>query len=209
MNVHGYKVGLATADDDDFCGWREGGERVWGDGGCKGTEILLTILRLFVSVIRGKKKVWIGLHTPQKKCRMNMIKTRRGPFSLSAYKPLKICFFPSLSSTGKSATFSRSSLVGGLLLTLMFPLKSAEGSLTAILLREEAGVLPIVSTQRTNGTRVIASSIAMNVGLEFKKDKGETKEWNADWRAEGQEEADSPELRESMIAAVAEAVVIK
>ena len=178
MNVHGYEVGLTAADDDDFCGWREGGERVGGDGGCDSTEILLTVLGLFVSVIRGKQEVWIGLHTPQKKCRMNMIRTLRGPFSLSAYRPLNVYFFPSLSSTGKSATFSRSSLVGGLLLTLTFPLKSAEGSLTAILLREEAGFLPIVSIHRTRGTRVIVSSIAMVLGLERSKEIGETKEWN-------------------------------
>ena len=210
MNVHGYEVGLATADDDDFCGWGEGGERVGGDGGCKGTEILLAILQVFVSVIRGKKEVLIGLHAPQKKCRMNMIRTRRGPFSLSAYKPLNVCFFPSLSSTGKSATFSRSSLVGGLLLTLMFPLKSAEGSLTAILLREEAGFLPMVSIQRTRGTRVIVSSIAREVGLESNKEKKETMEWNAEWKVEGHEGADPPELiiRASMIAAVAIVAVV-
>ena len=195
MNVHGYEVGLAAADDNDFCGWGEGGERVGGDGGRKGTEIFLTVLRLSVSVIRGKKEVLVGLHTPQKKCRMKMIRTRRGPFSLSAYKPLNVCFFPSLSSTGKSATFSRSSLVGGLLLTLIFPLKSAEGSLTAmlILLREEAGFFPKVSIQRRRGTRVIVRSIARYVGLESNKEKGETKE------AEGH---DPPELRltASMIA---------
>ena len=31
--VHGYEVGLTATDDDDFGGWREGGERSGGDGG--------------------------------------------------------------------------------------------------------------------------------------------------------------------------------
>lgn len=131
-----------------------------------------------VSCPAGKEEVVIGVHTPQKKCRTKMNRTRRGPFSLSAYKLLNVYFFLSLSSTGRSATLSRSPLVGGLLLILISPLKSSEGSLTAILLKEEAGSLPIVSIQRTRGTRASVSSTAIAVGLEKKKDKGETKEWN-------------------------------
>ncbi len=133
---------------------------------------------LSVSCPAGKEEVVIGVHTPQKKCRTKMNRTRRGPFSLSAYKLLNVYFFLSLSSTGRSATLSRSPLVGGLLLILISPLKSSEGSLTAILLKEEAGSLPIVSIQRTRGTRASVSSTAIAVGLEKKKDKGETKEWN-------------------------------
>ncbi len=133
---------------------------------------------LSVSCPAGKEEVVVGVHTPQKKCRMKMNRTRRGPFSLSAYKLLNVYFFLSLSSTGRSATLSRSPLVGGLLLTLISPLKSPEGSLTAILLKEDAGSLPIVSIQRTRGTRASVSSTAIAVGLEKKKEKGETKEWN-------------------------------
>ena len=117
------------------------------------------------------------MHTPQKKCRINMIRTRRGPFSLSAYKLLKVYFFLSLSNTVKSAALSKSPLAGGLLLTLMSPLKSAEGSLIAIfLLREEAGSFPMESIQRTRGTRVRMRSRAMMVGLEKNKEEEETKE---------------------------------
>ena len=130
----------------------------------------------FVSgVFGGSGSGRVGGHTPQKKCRMNIIRTRRGPFSLSAYKLLKVCFFRSLSSTGRSAALSRSPLVGGLLLTLMSPLKSAEGSLTAILLREEAGSLPMESIQRTRGTRVRTSRTARWVGLERDKGREERK----------------------------------
>lgn len=118
----------------------------------------------------------MGAHTPQKKCRINIIRTRRGPLSLSAYKLLNEYFFLSLSSTDRSATFSKCSLVGGLLLTLMSPLKLAEGSLTDILLREEPGLLPIVSIQRTRGTRVRVSSIARLIGSESKEEKEATKE---------------------------------
>ena len=166
---------LAAADDDDFCGRGEGGEGVGGDGGCEGPEVLLAILWMSVSVRRRDENV-IGALAPQKKCRINIIRTRRGPFSLSAYKLLNVCFFPSLSSTDRSAACSKSPLVGGLLLTLIFPLKSPEGSLMAILLKEEAGSLPIVSIQRTRGTRVRVSSMAMMVGLERNKEREEIKE---------------------------------
>lgn len=169
---------MAAADDDDFGGWREGGEGGRGDGGCKDAKVVLAILKVFVSIFYSKEEVVTGGHTPQKKCRIKIIRTRRGPFWLSAYKLLKVYFFPFLSSTGKPETFSRSPLVGGLLLTLISPLKSAEGSFTAMLflLREEPGLLPIVSSQRTRGTRVRVSSIAMLVGLESNKEIEETKE---------------------------------
>lgn len=206
MDVHGYDARLAAAYDDYFCGWREGGQGVGGNGGYKGTKVLLAILWMFVSVFYSKAEVVVEVHTPQKKCRMNIIKTRRGPFSLSAYKLLNVYFFPSLSSTGRSATFSKLSLVGGLLLTLMSPLKSAEGSFTAILLREEPGFLPIVSIQRTRGRRTSVSSIAMLVGLESKKEKDETKEreieWNAEWNVEAHGGVDPPETTDCIIVIV-------
>ena len=141
-----------------------------------------------------------GMHTPQKKCRINITRTRRGPFSLSAYKLLKVYFFLFWSSTGNCATFSKSPLVGGLLLTLISPLKSAEGSLTAILLREEAGSLPIVSIQRTRGTRVRVRSKAMMVGSERKKEEEETKELKKEVHGEGGGvAADPPETNLSIL----------
>ena len=143
-----------------------------------------------------------GMHTPQKKCRINITRTRRGPFSLSAYKLLKVYFFLFWSSTGKSATFSRSPLVGGLLVTLISALKSAGGSLTAILLREEEGSLPIVSIQRTRGTRVRVRSKATMVGSERKKEEEETKELNKEVHDEavaGAAAADPPETKLSIV----------
>ena len=116
------------------------------------------------------------MNTPQKKWRINITRTRRGPFSLSAYKLLKVYFFLFWSNTGKSAALSRSPLVGGLLLALISALESGGESLTAILLREEAGSLPIVSIQRTRGTRVRVRSKARMVGSERKKEEEETKE---------------------------------
>ena len=55
----------------------------------------------------------------------------------------------------------------------MSPLNSAEGSLTAIQLREEEGSLPIESIQRTKGRRVKVRSKAMMVGSERKEEKEE------------------------------------
>ena len=175
-------MGLAAADDDEFCWWREGGEGVRGDGGCNGANVVLAILLVLVSIFYSREEVVAGDHTPQKKCRIKIIRTRRGPFSLSAYKLLKVYFFLSLSNTGRSETLSRSSLVGGLLLSLISPVKSAEGSLTAMffLLREEPGLLPIVSSQRTRGMRVRVSSIAMLLGWESNKEIEETKDRHND-----------------------------
>lgn len=195
LNIHRYEVGLTATNDDDFCGWGEGGEGVGGDGGSEGTEVVLAILWVVVSIVYSREELVIGGHTPQKKCRIKMTRTRRGPFSLSAYKLLKVYFFPSLSSTGRSATFSRSPLVGGLLLTLISPLKSAEGSFTAILLKEESGLLPIVSSQRTRGTRVRVSSITMILGLESNKEREETKDRI---KEEAHVVADPPETTDSI-----------
>lgn len=86
--------------------------------------------------------------------------------------------------------------MGGLLLTLISALKSGEGSLTAILLREEDGSLPIVSIQRTRGTRVRVRSKAMMVGSERKRMEEETKELNEDGHGSA---ADSPETNLSML----------
>ena len=131
-----------------------------------------------------KREKW-GVHTPQKKWRINIIKTRRGPFSLSAYKLLKVYSFLSLSSTGRLAALSKSALVGGFWFTMISPFNSGEGSLTAILFREEEGCLPIESIQRTRGTRVRVRSIATRVGSEGNKEEGKTKDRNVE---EGEEE---------------------
>ena len=137
--------------------------------------------------LAARKREKRGVHTPQKKWRINIIKTRRGPFSLSAYKLLKVYSFLFSSSTRRSAALSKSPLVGGLWLTLISPLNPAEGSLTAILFRDEEGCLPIESTQRTRGTRVRVRSRAMRVGSEGNKEEKKTKERN------GEEEEDPPE----------------
>lgn len=140
-----------------------------------------------------------GVHTPQKKWRINMIRTRRGPFSLSAYRLLKVYSFLSLSSTRRPAALSKSPLVGGLWLTVISPLNSAEGSLTAILFRKEEGCLPIESTQRTRGTRVKVRSMAMRLGSEGNKEEEKTKERNEEEEEEEEEKeevhggADPPE----------------
>lgn len=47
---------LAAADDDDLCGWGEGGEGVGGDGGCECTEVLLAVLCISVSVSGSKEE---------------------------------------------------------------------------------------------------------------------------------------------------------
>lgn len=67
-------------------------------------------------------------HTPQKKCRMKTTSTLLGPCSSSAHRLLNVCDFLCISSTGSCSTFSKSVFVGGLLLTLISPLKSPEGS---------------------------------------------------------------------------------
>lgn len=140
---------------------------------------------------QSRKREKRGGHTPQKKWRINIIKTRRGPFSLSAYKLLKVYSLLSLSSTRRLAALSKSPLVGGLWLRLISPLNSAEGSLTAILFREEEGCLPIESIQRTRGRRVRVRSRAMRVGSEGNKEEGKTKERSGEGEGEG--EADPPE----------------
>ena len=186
------------------CGWPQpmttisvGGERAERDSGVMEDAKVRRYSWQFcgsLSVFDDETRRAIGVHAPQKKCRINIIRTRRGPFSLSAYKLLNVCFFPSLSSTDRSAACSKSPLVGGLLLTLISPLKLPEGSLMAILLKEEPGSLPIVSIQRTRGTRVRVSSMAMMVGLERKKEREEIKEWNEE-RHEG---AGTPETNACM-----------
>lgn len=84
-------------------------------------------------------------HTPQKKCRIKTTSTLLGPFSSSAHRLLKVCAFLCMSSTGSCATASRSDFVGGLLLTLMSPLKSPDGSFAF-----EAGVTAIVARAVVN-----------------------------------------------------------
>ena len=75
--------------------------------------------------------------------------------------------------------------------------------MTAILLRDEAGSLPIVSIQRTRGTRVRVRSKAIMVGSERKKEEEETKELNKE--VHGEEEttaaagADPPETNSSIV----------
>ena len=88
--------------------------------------------------------------------------------------------------------------MGGLLLTLISALRSGEGSLTAMSLREEDGSLPIVSIQRTRGTRVRVRSKAMMVGSERKRKRveEETKELNEEGHGSA---ADSPETNLSML----------
>ena len=88
------------------------------------------------------------------------------------------------------------------MLTLISPLKSAEGSLTAMLFEEEAGSVPIESSQRTRGTRVEVRSIAMTVGFERNKEQEKTKEWNEEGhgdRVAHGEAADPPETNECMV----------
>lgn len=90
------------------------------------------------SVMRINVSAWSGYRcwrrkegcerTPQKKCRIKTTSTLLGPFASSAHRLLNVCDFLFTSSTGSSATFSKSDFVGGLLLTLMSPLKSPEGS---------------------------------------------------------------------------------
>ena len=56
MDVIGYEVRLTAANDDDLGRWGERGEGRGSDGGCKGTEVLLTILCMLVSVIENPEK---------------------------------------------------------------------------------------------------------------------------------------------------------
>ena len=60
--------------------------------------------------------------------------------------------------------------------------------------------MPIESSQRTRGTRVRVSNIAMTVGFERNKEKEETKEWNEEGHgvAHG-EAADPPETNECIL----------
>lgn len=78
----------------------------------------------------------------------------------------------------------------------MSPLKSAEGSFTAMLLSEEPGFLPIVSIQRTRGTRVRVRKMAMAVGLERNKWKEEGRKV---WKEARLCRGDTPETNDSII----------
>lgn len=57
---------MAAADDDNLGGRGEGGEGLGGNGGCEGTEVLLTILWMFVSIFHGQEGVnWVPYPTEE------------------------------------------------------------------------------------------------------------------------------------------------
>ena len=91
---------------------------------------------------------------------MKHIRTRRGPSSLSAYRLLNVRDFLSASSTGRFATFSRVAFVGGLLLTLISPTKSACGSTAIVGWRNEVAV----SYRKTKGTKKIITATVSRRG---------------------------------------------
>ena len=50
---------MTAADDNNFCGWGESGEGFGGDRGCEGTEVVLAILWMLVSMSsRGRGSGW-------------------------------------------------------------------------------------------------------------------------------------------------------
>lgn len=51
-------MGLTATNDDDFCGWGEGGEGVGGDGGSEGTEVVLAITTEKMSYKNDQDAAW-------------------------------------------------------------------------------------------------------------------------------------------------------
>lgn len=95
-DVHWYQVGLAAAYYYDFCWGGEGFEEGGGNGGGEGAEVFLTVLYTpRTCQLRHSRDMRLGerdrgRRTPQKKCRIKMIRTLRAPCSLSAYKLLNV-----------------------------------------------------------------------------------------------------------------------